>query len=179
MSVDNQIESDDPAVKTENLYEKEDQFWRTVEDELDCDQHFRHWLFFIRRIFDEHPLISAGTALTANNITPTTITREVWADWQAAKANYKPKYRPHPGYGPQGITTFTLATPEWLGRIDYKQPFLNDPIAVAAAKERAVKASARAPSRRRSGARRRGKSRRAPSRRRSAPRSASRQVAGI
>jgi hypothetical protein len=141
MSVIERIETNDPAVKSEDLYEKEDQFWSAVEVDLDCDVRFRHWLFFVRRIFDEHPLISAGTALTANNITPTTITREVWADWQAAKASYKREYRPHPGYGPQGITTFTLATPEWLGRIDYTQPFLNDPIAVAAAKERDAKAS--------------------------------------
>lgn len=145
MSVDNQIESDDPAVKSEDLYEKEDQFWSAVEVDLDCDARFRHWLFFVRRIFDEHPLISAGTALTANNITPTTITPEMWADWQAAKASYKPEYRPHPGYGPQDITWNMLATPEWLGRIDYEQPFLNDPIAVAAAEERAAKASAERP----------------------------------
>jgi hypothetical protein len=142
MSVIERIETNDLAVKSEDLYEKEDQFWSAVEDDLDCDARFRHWLFFVRRIFDEHPRISAATALTANNITPTTITPEIWADWQAAKASYKPEYRPHPGYGPQDITTFTLATPEWLGRIDYKQPFLNDPIAVAAAEERAAKASA-------------------------------------
>ena len=142
MSMDNQIESDDPAVKSEDLYEKEEEFWSAVEVDLDCDARFRHWLFFVRRIFDEHPLMSAGTALTANNITPTTITREVWSDWQAAKASYKPEYRPHPGYGPRDITWRMLATPEWLGRIDYEQPFLNDPIAVAAAKEREAKASA-------------------------------------
>ncbi len=56
----------------------------------------RHWLFFVKSIRDPEPLV----------------TPELFAEWRAARDGYKAKLeqRPNGCY---------LATPEWLGRIDY------------------------------------------------------------